>query len=256
MIEQTQAHADFTAASTKFRLIMMELEKQRARLTSARDAPGGPSPVERFIELASDYSAERRLSKKWADSYQPRVEAHFDAAEGFEKAQLLAEIGIVLASLAVLLASRPAWVLSVILGLTCLAQLGRTYFPTRHAVREALVHIRHAEVEHREIGRLAQQRPHRLTAAAAGHDVEANLRGQPLDDTQHRLLIIDDEEKRTRLRSRHRRGVRSTPAMRAQHRDGGNGRIERPAFQNAQICRDHSAARVQEPCPKLSCINR
>jgi len=145
MIEQTQAHADFTAASTKFRLIMMELEKQRARLTSARDAPGGPSPVERFIELASDYSAERRLSKKWADSYQPRVEAHFDAAEGFEKAQLLAEIGIVLASLAVLLASRPAWVLSVILGLTCLAQLGRTYFPTRHAVREALVHIRHAE---------------------------------------------------------------------------------------------------------------
>src|SRR4051794_13121009 len=37
MIKQTQAHADFTAASTKFRLIMLELGKQRARITAQRD---------------------------------------------------------------------------------------------------------------------------------------------------------------------------------------------------------------------------
>src|SRR6266566_9763074 len=55
MIEQTQAHADFTSASTKFRLIMLELEKQRARVAAARDTTGGWSPVERFIELAGDY---------------------------------------------------------------------------------------------------------------------------------------------------------------------------------------------------------
>jgi len=40
------------------------------------------------------------LSKKWADSYEPLVEAHFDAAESYEHAQLIAEIGIVMASLA------------------------------------------------------------------------------------------------------------------------------------------------------------
>src|SRR5882724_8103406 len=113
MIEQTQAHADFTSASTKFRLIMLELEKQRARVAAARDAPGGWSPVERFIELAADYSEERNLSKSWADRYGPLVESHFEAAEGYEKGQLIAEIGIVLASLAVLLASRSAWVVSV-----------------------------------------------------------------------------------------------------------------------------------------------
>src|ERR1700704_5422069 len=59
MIEQTQAHADYTAASTKFRLIMIELEKQRARVAAAKDPPGGWSPVERFIALAGDYSSER-----------------------------------------------------------------------------------------------------------------------------------------------------------------------------------------------------
>src|SRR6266404_5628116 len=127
MIEQTQAHADFTSASTKFRLIMLELEKQRARVAAAKDAPGGWSPVERFIELAGDYKKERNLAKTWADTYKPLVEAHFDAAEGYERAQLISEIGIVLASLAVLLGSRPAWMLSVILAGVCVVQLGRTF---------------------------------------------------------------------------------------------------------------------------------
>ncbi len=31
MIEQTQAHADYTTASAKFRSVMLELEKQRAK---------------------------------------------------------------------------------------------------------------------------------------------------------------------------------------------------------------------------------
>jgi hypothetical protein len=145
MIEQTQAHANWTSASTKFRLIMLELEKQRARVASARDTPGGWSPVERFIELASDYTAERRVAKTWSDSYHPVVEAHFEAAEGYEHAQLIAEVGIVLASLGVLLASRAAWLISVILGVLCLGQLGRTYVPTQRVIQKALVNVRHAE---------------------------------------------------------------------------------------------------------------
>src|SRR5258705_6623475 len=51
MIEQTQAHADYTSASSKFRMVMIELEKQRARVQAAKDTAGGWSPVERFIEL-------------------------------------------------------------------------------------------------------------------------------------------------------------------------------------------------------------
>jgi hypothetical protein len=151
MIEQTQAHSDYTAASTKFRLIMIELEKQRARVASARDPAGGISPVERFIELAGDYTKERKLSKNWADSYKPLVNAHFDAAEGYEKAQFIAEIGIVLASLAVLLASRSAWMISVFLGVACVIQVGRTYFPTRHVLDEVEVRIRQADEAYEDL---------------------------------------------------------------------------------------------------------
>jgi hypothetical protein len=137
MIQQTQAHSDYTSASTKYRLVLIELEKQHARVASARDAQGGWSPVQRFVELAADYKEERELSKKWADSYEPLVEAHFGAAEGYERAQLIAEIGIVLASLAVLLGSRTAWLLSVFLSVGCMVQIGATYIPTRREVREA-----------------------------------------------------------------------------------------------------------------------
>lgn len=145
MIEQTQAHSDYTAASTKLRLIMIEIEKQTARVASARDPQGGSSPAPRFIKLADDYKKERNLAKNWADTFHPMVEAHFDAADGYEKAQLIAEIGIVLASLAVLLSSRPAWMLSVIMSVICVVQLGRTYIHTSSVVQNSDEKIHRAE---------------------------------------------------------------------------------------------------------------
>jgi len=148
MIRQTQAHSDYTSASAKYRLVLIELEKQHARVASARDNPGGWSPVQRFVELASDYSDERDLSKKWAESYEPLVEAHFDAAEGYEHAQLIAEIGIVTASLAVLLASRAAWLVSLLLSAACVLQVGRTYLPTRHEVLESKERIAQSQDEY------------------------------------------------------------------------------------------------------------
>src|SRR5579859_6262325 len=145
MIEQTQAHSDYTSASTKFRLVMIELEKQRARLSMPAGAQQSAGPLERFIELAADYTKERSLSKNWADSFHPLVEAHFDAAEGYEKAQLISEIAIVLASLAVLLANRTAWLAAIVVALVCVVQIGRTYIPTRHSVAEAHAKIHQTE---------------------------------------------------------------------------------------------------------------
>jgi hypothetical protein len=144
MIEQTQAHSDYTGASTKFRLVMMELEKERlSPAVSAGSDSANPetqlahSVLERFIRLYSDYSKERSFTKAWSDSFQPAIKAHFDAAEGYEHAQLIAEIGIVVASLAVLLSNKPAWYVSIILAVICVIQLGRVFLDTRGTVHEA-----------------------------------------------------------------------------------------------------------------------
>src|SRR5207302_8930848 len=88
---------------------------------------------------------ERDLSGAWAKTYEPLVEAHFDAAESYERAQLIAEIGIVLASLAVLLASRTAWLLAVVLALGSIAQLGRTSLHTHHIVGQSVASVERAE---------------------------------------------------------------------------------------------------------------
>src|SRR6266849_6049962 len=124
MIKQTQAHARETSASTKLRLVLIELEKQQARKVAARDPQGSWSPVKTFIKLSNDYTRERDLAGDWAKTYEPLVEAHFDAAESYERGQLIAEIGIVLASLAVLLVNRLAWLLSVLLSVVTVVQLG------------------------------------------------------------------------------------------------------------------------------------
>lgn|GEM_PF-588300 len=147
MIEQTQANSLSTSASTKFRIIMIELEKQRgvmphaSHLAAAEPATGADSPeqvvLKRLLQLYLDYSQERALSSKWAEVYQPLVEAHFTAAESFEHGQLIAEIGIVLASLAVLLSSRPAWFASLGFGVFCIGLLILTGIHTRQKVEEA-----------------------------------------------------------------------------------------------------------------------
>jgi hypothetical protein len=103
MIEQTQAHSDYSSASTKFRIVMIELERLRGASSETAWNTAQLPGLKRFLRLYLDYSKERTFAKTWADSYQPEVDAHFGAAESYEKAQLIAEIGIVIASLGVLL---------------------------------------------------------------------------------------------------------------------------------------------------------
>ena len=144
MTEQTQAHSDYSGASTKFRSVMIELEKLHSQ-SSPGSTEGGPLPeLERFLRLSLDYSRERDFAKTWVDMYQPAVEAHFDAAQGYHNAQLVAEIGLVVASLAVMLSSRRAWVLSILLAVISIGVLTFTFLKTRRSVSHALGNIRQA----------------------------------------------------------------------------------------------------------------
>jgi low affinity Fe/Cu permease len=145
MTEQTQANSDYTSASTKFRIVMVELEKLYSQSSLGSTDAGSPQELKRFLRLSLDYSRERDFAKRWVETYQPAIEAHFDAAQGYDNAQLFAEIGIVVASLAVLLSNRTAWVLSIVLGVVCIGMLISTFVETRHSVSRALGDIRQVE---------------------------------------------------------------------------------------------------------------
>ena len=151
MTEQTQANSDFSAASTKFRIVMDELEKLRSQSSPESTGAGLLPELRRFLRLSLDYSREREFAKTWVDMYQPAIAAHFDAANGYDNAQLVAEIALVVASLAILLSNRTAWILSIVLGVICIAVLTSTFIKTRHSVSHALGNIRQAENAYQQL---------------------------------------------------------------------------------------------------------
>ena len=85
------------------------------------------------------------------DTYQPAIDAHFDAADGYENAQLFAEIALVVASLAILLSNRSAWVLSILIAVVCLGVLTWTFLKTRRSVSHAIGNIRQAENAYQQL---------------------------------------------------------------------------------------------------------
>jgi hypothetical protein len=145
MSEQTQAHSDYSGASGKFRSVMIELEKLHHETSLGSTEATPPPELKRFLRLSLDYSRERDFAKTWVDTYQPAVEAHFDAADDYHNAQLVAEIGLVIASLAILLSSRRAWVLSILLAVISIGALTFTFIKTRRSVSHAIGNIRQAE---------------------------------------------------------------------------------------------------------------
>jgi hypothetical protein len=169
MLEQTQAHDAFTTASTAMRMGSLELDRQRDSVESNQGSENGPSAASRFFEL----SRESNLAKEWDDSYSPVITAHFAAAESYHQAQLLAEIAIVIAALALFLASRPAWFASVILACLSLGLLGYTVIHTSNLVLPASEKVANAKKSYEQLrasnnsGREEQQAIDRLDPDAS-----------------------------------------------------------------------------------------
>jgi predicted histidine transporter YuiF (NhaC family) len=153
MIEQTEAHSDYRGESAKLRIVMVGLENLRGGL-SLDSAGAAQLPLsKRFLRLCLDYSKERDFAKACVDSYQPVIDTHFNAVDGYENAQLVAEIAIVIALIAVLLSNRPAWLISILLAVICIGMLTSTWLNTRRAVAHTLANIRKSEYAYQQLRR-------------------------------------------------------------------------------------------------------
>jgi hypothetical protein len=92
---------------------------------------------DRIQGLAKKYKHDMEEAKEDAESYDEAIEAHHHASEWYERAQLCAEIGIVIASIALLLSSRGVWALSVAIGLAGGGIIGFTFMHTRELLHRA-----------------------------------------------------------------------------------------------------------------------
>jgi Domain of unknown function (DUF4337) len=92
---------------------------------------------DRIQRIGTRYKHDMAEAKEDAESYESAIEAHYEASEWYERAQLCAEVGIVVASIALLLSSRLVWIISILFGIASGGIIGRTYVHTTSAVRAA-----------------------------------------------------------------------------------------------------------------------
>jgi hypothetical protein len=104
-----------------------------------------PEDEQHMKTIAKRYEHDVKEAKEDAECYEDKIHAHFASADWYERAQLCAEIGIVIASVALLLSSRAVWYTSLVFGVGCAVIIARTHVSTGRALEAAEQKIQEAQ---------------------------------------------------------------------------------------------------------------
>jgi hypothetical protein len=97
------------------------------------------------------YRHESQVAKDWVESFDPIIAAHAHAQERYEIAQLFAEIGIVVASIALMMKRRTVWLVAIALGVVSVGFIGTTYAATGSAVHAAEAKVHEKSAAYRDL---------------------------------------------------------------------------------------------------------
>lgn len=150
LVEQQNAHSKYQAQNIKHRMAFLDLQAVHAL------APGGTASLDKkdmamMARSVERYFEEAEKAQVWVEAFDPVVEAHVEAQEQYETAQLFAEIGIVVASVALLLKKRIAWFAALLLGVLAIGRVGITYAHTSSVVGVAEHSIEEKGKAYREL---------------------------------------------------------------------------------------------------------
>jgi hypothetical protein len=101
--------------------------------------------LDRFAWLVMKFDDQKDAAREWAGSYEHAVEALHEGEEHYEYGQLCAEIGIVLASIAMLFKSRKVFWLAVLMGVACVIVVAHTWQHTSSQLHHAERRIEKAQ---------------------------------------------------------------------------------------------------------------
>jgi hypothetical protein len=149
LVAQQNAHAKYQAQDVKHRVAVLALQQAHAGIVAGtaldkKDIAGIAHTVERYLE-------ESKAAKEWVEAYEPAIEAHLEGQEHYELAQLLAEIGIVIASVALLLKRREAWFASLALGAGAVIVTASTWHTVSGQMHGAEAKIEETGKEYRRL---------------------------------------------------------------------------------------------------------
>src|SRR5258708_6316150 len=148
LVEQQHAHIKYQAQDIKHRTAVLSLQQ----LHAIED--GTKLNVTDMVTIAKSvnrYLAESQAAKAWVDAYDPIVAAHSVAQEEYEHGQLAAELGIVIASIALLTKRRVPWIAAIVLAIVCVVLVGMTYRHTEHTLAGAELKLDESEKAYRTL---------------------------------------------------------------------------------------------------------
>ena len=137
LVEQQKAHQEWLGNDIKHRVAFIDLLEMHSVMSAAALKELNKDESMFMADTVDRYLGESDLAKKWEDAYAGAIDAHVFAQEHYETGQLFAEIGIVVASVALLLKRRIAWYGALVLGAVSVYFVASTYVRTSRAVQEA-----------------------------------------------------------------------------------------------------------------------
>ena len=148
LVDQQHANANYQAQDIKHRMAMLSLQNIH---TEAKPGANNATDMLAMANAADRYLGEETVAHQWVDAFDPMIEALAESQEHYERAQLAAEFGIVIASIALLLKRREPWFLAMALGVLAVVLLAMTWNHTRHEVHDAKGKIDTAETAFDEL---------------------------------------------------------------------------------------------------------
>lgn len=187
LVEQQNAHAKYQAQDIKHRQAVLSLRQTHAAVpVGAKLEESKRNDMVVMARTVDRYFHEAAAAREWVEAFDPKVEAHVESQEHYEWGMLAAEIGIVIASVALLLKLRSVWFMSVGLGLLSVAIIGATYAHNASIVNASERKIEHADKSYHDLRAANKQtaidqalvdeiyvsyggKPEAAAAAPAGH---------------------------------------------------------------------------------------
>ena len=207
MVKQTNASLEYQSLSNKYRLMQANLQQLHSLLPDPKEFKAADDEIQklltesnrdagraqlakimtlqskellltvtptredllRFAEFMKQYNEQQHASREYTESFDGKIEAYAEAAEHYEWAQLCCEIGIVLASVALLLGSRFAWFASLVPAAAGIILIGLTFTGTQSALGKAEHKIAEAKAGY---DKLIDEKAEAAGDAKLIHDIE------------------------------------------------------------------------------------
>ena len=148
LVDQQHANANYQAQDVKHRMAILSLQNLHAE---AEVGKTGAADMYAMAMSAERYEGEAAVAKTWVDAFDPMIETISESQEHYERGQLAAEFGIVIASIALLFKRREPWFLSIALGLLAVVLIFMTWMHGHATVHDAKEKVDAAETKFDEM---------------------------------------------------------------------------------------------------------